>query len=76
MSGRLVGYRELTREQAEELREQRIPNAPTSAGTIAGNNFITMILNFLIQNGRKYLKFYVYLLSIFILFIYQSGHYL
>ena len=49
MSGRLSGYRELTREQAEALREQRIPNAPTATGTIAGNNIFTIILNFLIK---------------------------
>lgn len=49
MNGRMAGYRNLTKEQAEYMREQRIPNAPSSVGTLSGSNFLTIILNFLIK---------------------------
>ena len=49
MGNRLLGYEELTDEQAEYLRSNHIPNAPSSSGLIAGHSFFTVFLNFLIK---------------------------
>lgn len=44
-----VGKNHITDEQTEYLNSNYIPNAPSSAGTLAGKNIITIILNFLIR---------------------------
>ena len=49
MDRQMAGFRNLTEEQAASLGSRYIPNAPSSAGTLAGNNFLTVILNFLIR---------------------------
>ncbi|MBQ3409719.1 MAG: hypothetical protein IJH12_11065 [Clostridia bacterium] len=49
MGRRMKGFRNLTDEQAASLNSQYIPNAPSSVGTLSGNNFLTVILNFLIK---------------------------
>ncbi|MBR2705152.1 MAG: transglutaminase domain-containing protein [Clostridia bacterium] len=45
----MAGFRHLTEEQAAALGAKYIPNAPGSAGLLTGNNFLTVIFNFLIK---------------------------
>ncbi len=46
---RMEGFRDLTDEEAAELRASHIPGAPGSAGTIAGRGLLVLLLNFLIK---------------------------
>jgi hypothetical protein len=49
MDRQMAGFRNLTEEQAAMLGSRYVPNAPSSVGTLSGNNFLTVILNFLIK---------------------------
>ena len=49
MDRQMAGFRNLTEEQAAMLGSRYVPNAPSSVGTLSGNNFLTIILNFLIK---------------------------
>lgn len=49
MGNKLEGYENLTDEQARYLKSRYIPNAPSSAGTVSGNSFLALILNFFLK---------------------------